>query len=140
MIRQARVKDSRTVAHLLAQLGYPGTESIIEAQIARLLALPDEELMVYEDEGGVAGCISLHYMPQLAHPGDTAIISYLVVDSALRSKGIGQLLEEYACEAATKRNCGYIQVHCHASRAGAHRFYTRQGYMESPKYFSKKLG
>ncbi|WP_151734634.1 GNAT family N-acetyltransferase [Paenibacillus tengchongensis] len=68
-----------------------------------------------------------------------ACISYLIVDSTVRSKGTGQQIEEYASRAARRRNCGNIQVHCHLRRIDAHRFYNRQGYSESPKYFTKLL-
>lgn len=139
MIRPAKVEDWQDISRLLDQLGYPGTESFIKDNIARLLKHPDEELMVYEDEGEIAACISLHYLPQLALEGDIAVISYLVVDSTTRSKGIGRAIEEFAAESAKKRNCDRIQVHCHSRRTDAHRFYKRQGYDEAPKYFSKRL-
>jgi N-acetylglutamate synthase-like GNAT family acetyltransferase len=139
MIRQATADDWKEISSLLDQLGYPNTDSFIKTNIEKLLAHPDEELMVYEDEGRVVACISLHYIPQLAIPGDIACISYLVVDSTTRSKGIGQKVEEYASEAAKKRNCARIQVHCHSRRIDAHRFYNRQGFSESPIYFTKML-
>lgn len=66
-------------------------------------------------------------------------ISYLVVDSTIRSKGIGKELEEFATASARKRGCDRIQVHCHSRRIDAHRFYERQGFKEAPKYFSKML-
>ncbi|WP_310829110.1 GNAT family N-acetyltransferase [Paenibacillus pedocola] len=139
MIRHARVEDSREISELLDQLGYSNTGSFIKENIERLLAHPDEMLMVYEDEGRVAACISLHFIPQLALIGDIACISYLIVDETTRGKGIGQKIEEYASRVAKQRNCDRIQVHCHSRRNDAHRFYDRQGFSESPKYFSKML-
>ncbi|QSF42972.1 GNAT family N-acetyltransferase [Paenibacillus tianjinensis] len=139
MIRHARVNDWKQISALLDQLGYPNTESFIKENIERLLAHPDEELMVYEEEGRVAACISLHFIPQLALIGDIACISYLIVDETIRGKGIGQIIEEYASSVAKQRNCDRIQVHCHSRRTDAHRFYDRQGFAESPKYFSKML-
>ncbi|WP_438492123.1 GNAT family N-acetyltransferase [Paenibacillus sp. IHBB 3054] len=139
MIRQAKTDDWKAISDLMNQLDYPNTESFIKGNIERLLAHPDEELMVYVDEGNVVACISLHYIPQLALPGDIACISYLVVDSTIRNKGIGHKIEEYASKAAKKRNCDRIQVHCHSRRNDAHRFYNRQGFSESPKYFTKLL-
>jgi hypothetical protein len=32
-----------------------------------------------------------------------------------------------------------MEVHCHSRRSEAHRFYARQGYIESPKYLMKML-
>lgn len=85
--------------------------------------------MDYEDEGKVVACISLHFIPQLALKGDIACISYLVVDSTTRGKGIGRKIEEYASEAAENRNCGRVMVHCHSRRTEAHRFYGRKDFL-----------
>ncbi|UQZ32728.1 GNAT family N-acetyltransferase [Paenibacillus sp. PK3_47] len=139
MIRAAKLEDRNDISVLLLQLGYPDTESFIKENMERLLADPNEELMVYEAEGRVIACISLHYIPQLGMRGDIASISYLVVDSSIRSKGIGKELEEFAAASAKKRGCISIQVHCHSRRIEAHKFYERQGFKEAPKYFSKRL-
>lgn len=88
MIRAANVEDREDISRLLTQLGYPDTRLFMKENIERLLADPNEELMVYEAEGCVIACLSLHYIPQLGMRGDIASISYLVVDSSARSKGI----------------------------------------------------
>ncbi|MEB4783996.1 GNAT family N-acetyltransferase [Paenibacillus polymyxa] len=139
MIRAAKMEDWKGISKLLTQLCYPDTEFFIKDNMERLLIHPDEELMVYEDEGCIVACISIHFIPQLGIRRDTALISYLVVDSTIRSKGIGKKLEEFATASARKRGCESIQVHCHSRRIDAHRFYERQGYKEAPKYFSKRL-
>lgn len=139
MIRAANVEDREDITRLLTQLGYPDTRLFMKEKIERLLADPNEELMVYEAEGCVIACLSLHYIPQLGMRGDIASISYLVVDSSARSKGIGQELVESASASARRRGCTSIQVHCHARRIEAHTFYERQDFREAPKYFSKRL-
>lgn len=139
MIREAKVEDWKDISELLEQLGYPETEAFMQEKIEKLILHPDEELLVFEEDHKVNACISMHYIPQLGLAGDTAIISYLVVSNAIRSKGIGRMLEEYCTDLARKRNCDRIQVHCHSRRTDAHRFYARQGFTEAPKYFSKIL-
>ena len=139
MIREARADDWQDIEELLEQLGYPNTEMFMQEKIEKLILHPDEELLVFEEADKVVACISMHYIPQLGLVGETAIISYLVVSNAIRSKGIGRKLEEYCAELARKRNCDNIQVHCHSRRTEAHRFYARQGFVEAPKYFSKSL-
>ncbi|WP_248547663.1 GNAT family N-acetyltransferase [Paenibacillus sp. FSL R10-2796] len=139
MIREARADDWKDIAELLEQLGYPDTEVFMQEKIEKLILHPDEELLVFEEDDQVVACISMHYIPQLGLVGDTAIISYLVVSNAIRSKGIGRKLEAYCADLARKRNCDKIQVHCHSRRTDAHRFYARQGFVEAPKYFSKSL-
>jgi N-acetylglutamate synthase-like GNAT family acetyltransferase len=139
MIREAKVEDWKDISELLEQLGYPETEAFMQEKIEKLVLHPDEELLVFEEDYKVVACISMHYIPQLGLTGDIAIISYLVVSNAIRSKGIGRMLEEYCTDLARKRNCDRIQVHCHSRRTDAHRFYARQGFTEAPKYFSKML-
>ncbi len=138
-IRKAEIQDGDAISKLLNQLDYPDTDAFIKKKLEKLLSHPDEELLVYEDGGEVIAFISIHFIPQVALEGDFARISYFAVDSSIRSKGIGCELEEYCTELAKERNCDRIEVHCHSRRIDAHRFYTRQGFTESPKYFMKKL-
>ncbi|KHD84185.1 GNAT family N-acetyltransferase [Heyndrickxia ginsengihumi] len=139
MIRDAKIEDWKEVMQLLEQLDYPNTQSFLKDKIKRLLHDPNEELLVYEHNGKVIALISIHFIPQIALEGDFARISYFIVDQSIRSKGIGQQIEKYCTELAQKKQCDRIEVHCHASREEAHRFYARQGYIESPKYFIKKI-
>ncbi|XBS68131.1 GNAT family N-acetyltransferase [Acerihabitans sp. KWT182] len=138
-IRTAEPSDALAIQSLLADLGYPGTGDFIHGRIQQLLAHPDEALLVAEEAGRILGVISLHFIPQLALAGDFCRISYFCVDSTARGGGIGKLLESRAQELAQARHCDRIEVHCHARRTDAHRFYDRQGYVESPKYFCKSL-
>ena len=138
-IRKATLDDYEVIISLMDQLDYPGTDPFIKQRISQLLDHPDHKLLVYELDGKVVACISIHYIPQLALKGDFAIISYLSVDNSVRSNGIGREIEEYCTQLAMERNCDRIQVHCNIRREQAHRFYERQGFVESRKYFSKKL-
>src|SRR4051794_10899203 len=103
-IRKAKIEDWKAINELLNQLDYPDTETYIKDNIEILLAHPDEELLVYEDDGKVLAFISLHFIPQLAVKGDFARISYFAVDTTIRSKGIGRLIEEFCTDLANKRN------------------------------------
>jgi GNAT superfamily N-acetyltransferase len=138
-IRIAIEADAEKIVSLLTQLGYPGTEGFTREKIRELNSHPDGELAVAVESGKVVGFISLHFIPQLALPGDFARISYLCVDESVRSRGVGQQLESYCERRARERGCNRIELHCHSRREQAHRFYFRQGYEESPKYLMKKL-
>lgn len=138
-IRSAKKTDWKEIKELLDQLEYPGTEKFLESRIEQLVNDPDEALLVYEESGKLLGFISLHFIPQIALEGDFARISYFLVDQSVRSKGIGQEMEEYCTRLAGERRCDRMEVHCHTRRAQAHQFYFRQGYEESPKYLLKKL-
>ncbi|MFC4273956.1 GNAT family N-acetyltransferase [Achromobacter aloeverae] len=138
-IRTPTVADSAAIARLLATLGYPGTAPFIERRIAQLISHPDEVMLAATRDDAVLGIISLHFIPQLALAGDFCRISYFCVSEDARGEGVGALLEGRAVEIARERGCDRIELHCHARRVDAHRFYLRQGYEDSPKYFFKSL-
>ncbi|HEY8607658.1 MAG TPA: GNAT family N-acetyltransferase [Noviherbaspirillum sp.] len=138
-IRGANPADGPAIAGLLAALGYPGTAGHVATSIDRLLAHPDAGLLVAEEQGAVIGFVSLHFIPQIAMEGDFCRISYFCVAEAARGRGIGAKLEEAVVALASGRGCDRIELHSHARREQAHRFYARQGYEESPKYLMKRL-
>jgi ribosomal protein S18 acetylase RimI-like enzyme len=138
-IRKAILADRPAISILLNQLGYPGTETFLLQNLAVMLDQSTSEVFVYELDEKVAGFIAIDFIPQLATKGDFARISCFAVDETIRSKGVGRLLEEYCIQVAAERKCDRIEVHCHSRRTAAHRFYERQGYTKSPKYFIKML-
>jgi GNAT superfamily N-acetyltransferase len=138
MIRHAEPADAEAIRALIAQLDYDPPEKL-EEKIRCLSNHPDEALLVYELDSEVVAFLSLHFIPQIALAGDFARISYFAVKDSARSHGIGRELEAYIIRLARERNCDRIEVHCHSRRTDAHRFYERQGYDESPKYFIKRL-
>lgn len=138
-LRKAKIEDHKQISLLLTQLDYPNTEPFIKEKIEILLMDPNEELLVFEEDKDIIALISVHFIPQLAVKGDFARISYFVVHEKIRSKRIGREIEEYCNDLAIKRKCDRVEVHCHSRRRDAHRFYIRQGFKESPKYFIKML-
>jgi len=139
MIRLALHTDWPAIVRLLDQLDYPDTAKFMETRLAQLINDPAEILLVWEDGAAILGFLSLHFIPQIALPGDFARISYFSIDEAARGKGIGAQLEEHATQLAREKGCELIEVHCHTRRDRAHVFYFRQGYEESPKYLVKRL-
>ena len=139
MIRKATLADVPVLSNLLEQLGYPGTESYLKDNLAVMLAQPLTHVLVYELDGKVAGFIAFEFVRQLVVKGDFARISCFAVAADARGAGIGNLLEDHLTQLARARNCDRIEVHCHTRRVDAHRFYERQDYQESPKYFCKSL-
>lgn len=138
-IRKAEKQDASRIRILLEQLGYPTSDSVIESKLDLMLVHPDERIFVYEEDNLLIAVMSLHFVPQLALPGDFAFISYFVVDETVRSKGIGKAMEEHCTQLSRERGCEKIQVHCNIRRTKAHQFYQRQGFEESRKDFFKKL-
>jgi GNAT superfamily N-acetyltransferase len=139
-LRTAHAGDRQGLCSLLEQLGYPGTESFLAARVQLLLHHADALLLVAEAEGTLLGVISAHFVPQLARAGDFCRISYLCVEQRARGMGVGAALLRRVEEEARRRGCERIELHSHARRTDAHRFYAREGYTESPKYLLKQPG
>jgi ribosomal protein S18 acetylase RimI-like enzyme len=70
-----------------------------------------------------------------------AEITGLVVDSDVRSLGIGSALVGIAEEWARSKGCNGISVQSNVKRDGAHRFYERHGFqhIKTQKAFRKDL-
>jgi len=138
-IRTATLNDLPTIQQLLRELEYEMDASSLFIKMQHMLRDNDESLIVCEEDGHVIAFMSIHYIPQIALQGDFARISYFSVLPPAQNKGVGKLMEEYCTALAVKRSCDRIELHCHERREGAHRFYERQGYAESPKYFIKMI-
>jgi GNAT superfamily N-acetyltransferase len=138
-IRKAVPEDAAAITVLLQQLDYVLPEPVVRVKIERFGNAEEEHLAVYLVDEQVIAFISIHYIPQVAVEGDFARISYFCVDETHRGRKIGERLEKYCVQKAIKRGCDRIELHSHSRRTGAHRFYERLGYVESPKYFVKHL-
>jgi GNAT superfamily N-acetyltransferase len=138
-VRKAVLADSNAIESLLDQLDYPHTSGFLKQKMEMIFQNPLVSLLVYELDGEVMAFMVLEFLVQLGLKGDIARIGYFSVDGNYRSKGIGREMEQYAEELARERKCDRIEVHCHERRKEAHRFYYRQGYVESPKYLMKLL-
>lgn len=139
-IRDARVEDADAVRNLLEQLGYSNTVSFLENKLTIMLSDTTYKVIVYEANDKVTGFISVHFYEQIAYEGEFATIGFFVVDSTMRSRGIGKALEEYCTRLAIDRGCAIMELYSNEKRVDAHRFYERQGYKSYEKYFMKEVG
>ena len=126
-IRQAVAGDCAALARLIGQLGY-------EANTAEVAARLDEmrregwPVLVAELDGEVVGCLSTSIMRVLHRPKPVGRISMMVVDEAVRGRGIGAKLVQAAEQVLTERGCGLVEVTSNLARTEAHRFYEKLGY------------
>jgi N-acetylglutamate synthase-like GNAT family acetyltransferase len=138
-IRRAKITDGMVIKDLLEQLGYPNTQDFLVRKMKAIQQNGNAELIVYEMEGKVVALMAIDFITQLALEGDFTRISYFVVDAAVRNTGIGEEMENFCTRWAMEKGCDRIEVHCSDRRVGAHQFYGKCGYSESPKYFIKQL-
>ena len=76
-------------------------------------ALPQADILIYEEEGTVLGFLGLQ----------DSYIAGLFVEKASQSRGIGRLLLE-----AAKSGRQELTLHAYAENTGAVRFYEREGF------------
>ncbi|WP_370677274.1 N-acetyltransferase family protein [Pleomorphomonas sp. PLEO] len=147
-IRQATRDDLPAIVGLLADddLGSaredtgtplnPGYLTAFEA-IARD---PNQLLVVADDHGAVVGCLQITFIPGLSRKGAwRGQIESVRVASQRRSAGIGRVLIEWAIAKCRDRGCGSAQLTSDKSRARAHAFYARLGFVASHEGMKLKL-
>ena len=96
-------------------------------------------VLVAELDGAVVGCLSTSVMRVLHRPAPVGRISMMVVDEALRSRGIGAGLVRAAEAALAAQGCHMVEVTSHVRRSEAHRFYERLGYAKTSVRLAKEL-
>jgi GNAT superfamily N-acetyltransferase len=137
-IRDARTTDRAELARLIAQLGYDATEDEVAERLG-LMQAEGRVILVAELDGAVIGCLSTSVMRVLHRPAPVGRISMMVVDEALRGRGIGAELVRAAERALKERGCYMVEVTSHVRRADAHRFYERLGYERTSVRLAREL-
>jgi len=139
VIRQAAADDSRALERLIGQLGYTVTEAEVAARLAAM-AGEGRVVLVARLDGTVVGCLSTSVMRVLHRPAPVGRISMLVVDAAVRGRGIGGELVRAAERALTAGGCGLVEVTSNLRRTEAHRFYERLGYERTSVRLAREPG
>ena len=92
-----------------------------------------------EQDNDVLAVLNLRFEEQLHHAECITEIMEFVVDTSCRSQGIGKQMFEKAVQIAKTHGCSQIEVACNQRRKDTHRFYLREGLLNSHYKFSKKL-
>ncbi|MGL4967761.1 MAG: GNAT family N-acetyltransferase [Inquilinus sp.] len=136
-MRTAEAADLPAILRLLADdpLGKnreTAVEAPYQAAFAAIAADPKHEVVVAELDGQVVGCFQLSFIPGLSRRGAwRAQIESVRIDSALRGRGAGQAMMEWAIAKARARGCALVQLTTDKRRPDAHRFYARLGFVAS---------
>lgn len=110
-----------------------------EEAFARIDAGPGGTF-VGELDGRIAATYQLVIMPILSYGGSLgAVIHDVRVASDLRSRGIGAEMIADAEERARALGCRHVSLTSNRARERAHKFYERQGYIQSHLGFGKTL-
>lgn len=134
-IRPATPDDAPALEILIRQLGYRENAADIGARLKAMIGA-GQLVLVAERNGAVVGCLSTSIMRVLHRPRPVGRISMMVVDEALRGKGIGTALVRAAELRLKGQGCGLIEVTSNLKRTEAHGFYERLGYERTSLRFA----
>ena len=137
-IRPAEPRDCAVLARLIGQLEY----QVAPGEVAERLAVMEAEdrlVLIAELDGQVIGCLSTSIMRVLHRPAPVGRISMMVVDEALRNRGVGAALVRMAERTLAERGCYMVGVTSHVRRTEAHRFYETLGYERTSVRLARTL-
>jgi GNAT superfamily N-acetyltransferase len=150
LLRRATAADVPAIVGLLAADQRGATRDGIrdDADLAAYAAAfraidadPAQLLLTAESDGEVVGTMQLSFLPGLARRGALrAQIEAVRVDSGFRGNGLGSAMMEWAIAEASRRDCALVQLTTDKSRADAHRFYRRLGFVASHEGMKLALG
>jgi GNAT superfamily N-acetyltransferase len=148
-LRRAQAADIPAIVDLLAadQLGAARdgvrTAADLTAYERAFRAIDDDPahlLLVAESKGAIAGTLQLSFIPGLARRGALrAQIEAVRVAAGYRGRGLGGAIVEWAIGEARRRGCSLVQLTSDKSRADAHRFYERLGFVASHEGLKRSL-
>jgi len=126
-IRPATADDAETIAALFTDEGYPSGPSDIVERLGRF-ASPYSQVLVADHDGEVLGFVALHALPRFEHSDRVLRIMALVVDAAVRERGVGGDLMAAAEGVARELGAAFVEVTAGRHRPEAARLYTDLGY------------
>jgi GNAT superfamily N-acetyltransferase len=148
-LREARRPDLPALVALIAadQLGATRDGVRDEADLAAydqafeaIDADPAHILIVAEAAGVIVATMQLSFLPGLARRGALrAQIEAVRVAESERGSGLGAAMMRWAIEESRRRGCALVQLTSDRSRADAHRFYERLGFVASHEGMKLKL-
>ncbi|MGT2715310.1 GNAT family N-acetyltransferase [Streptococcus respiraculi] len=140
MIRSYKEKDVLACQQLLLELGYPSQIEELNERLSSLLAQPDYELLVYEEEQ-VLGLVGYAKMYFFERNGAYLRILALVVDSQYRHQGIATALLDRVKQIGKETGCQTLALNSGLGeeRQIAHRFYEHYGFEKTSVGFAYPL-
>ncbi|MFC5909530.1 GNAT family N-acetyltransferase [Streptacidiphilus monticola] len=107
---------------------------------ARVDADPNQHLIVADRDGTAVGTMQLTVIPGLSRRGATrTIVEAVRVHPSERGNGLGTRFMEYAVAESRRLGASLVQLTSDRSRADAHRFYERLGFVPSHMGFKLQL-
>jgi len=107
-----------------------GAPAALEAELSRAFEDADTALFVADADGCIAGFCAAHFerSPALARESCRAEITELVVEPAVRRRGIGRALADAALGWARRRGAVRVEVRVAARNDAGQAFWRRLGF------------
>ncbi|MEM1176363.1 MAG: GNAT family N-acetyltransferase [Pseudomonadota bacterium] len=111
-----------------------------QTAFAQILGDANNHLLVARHDDAVAGFLQLTFIPYLTYRGGwRCLIESVRVAAALRGRGVGRQLVEYAIDVARQQGCHVIQLTTDKQRPEAIRFYEKLGFVASHEGLKRHL-
>jgi GNAT superfamily N-acetyltransferase len=128
-VRPARPSDSHRIAELYTQLVENPAVKVLPERIAQISDEPNTALFVCERDGVVEGTALVSLCSDVMFGFQPfAVVENIVVNQALRGKGLGAALLQHIETFCLSRDCSKIMLLSAFQRTDAHRFFERAGY------------
>ena len=138
-LRPATAADAPRIAALFTEEGYPAGATAVEARLGRFNT-DDSTVIVADHDGDILGFIALHVVPRFEHDDAFVRIVALVVDSAVRDRGIGRVLMAEAERIGRERSAAFVEVTAGHHRPAARHLYDSLAYDPNlTAYLRKRL-
>jgi len=141
--RRATTSDLPRLVELLQQLSLEEPRESPDEPLdayrrafARIDGDPNQQLLVAESEGRVVRTLVVVVIANLSHRGKPwAVVENVVVDAAVRGRGVGEALLREAEAIARAAGCFKLSLTSNKRRDDAHRFYGRLGFRATHEGF-----
>lgn len=133
-------EEIRAAFEVMHQLrGAIASAEELESRVRRAMEKGFQLLTAHDESSQIVGCVGCTPRDNLFY-GEHLYIDDLVVDSSLRSQGLGAAILEEAEHLAKSQGLGKIVLDSGLQRTSAHKFYQRNGFSIQSYHFNKVVG
>jgi len=135
--RDAEPADADWIAGLLSDEGYPAGGSDIVRRLERF-AETESPVRVAELDGVPLGFVAVHLVPRFEQDDRLARVIAMVVDPAVRSRGVGRALLAEVDRLAEEAGVAFVEVTAGHHRQDARRLFEAAGFDASLTTYLRK--
>ncbi len=135
--RDAEPADADWIAGLLSDEGYPAGASDVVRRLERFAEM-GSLVRIAEHEGVRLGFVAIHLIPRFELDDHVARVIAMVVDPAIRSRGIGHALLAEVDRVAADAGCAFVEATAGHHRADARRLFEAAGFDASLTTYLRK--